>query len=117
MPLGDIWSGVCQAQAGAPFQPDEQALSEQCNMGYARGKCPRFPDRPAADAVRFLIVRDQDEIIQVDYAAERDHLPHAVGVLKYSQADGAFVGAEHSLLERQARAYVSSYLRRRPVAV
>ncbi len=66
MPLGDLWLGVCMADTGTPFRPDGQTLSEACNMGYARGRCPRF---------------------KLD-----------------------------AHLECQARAYIASYLRRKPAA-
>ena len=86
-------------------------------MGYARGKCPRFPDRPAPDAVRFLIARDRDQMIQIDYVTERDHHPGTRGTLEYSRVTGASTGAlTDPLLEKQAHAYVLSYLRRRPAA-
>ena len=117
MPLGDVWSGICRANAGAPHEPDVNALTEFCNMGYARGKCPSFPDTTAPDAVRFMIARDQDQMIQIAYVTERDHHPHAHGSLEYSRAAAAFPETcGDPLLEKQAQAYALSYVRRRPAA-
>ena len=117
MPLGDTWSGTCHADAGSPFTPDENALSHLCNMGYARRTCAHFPETQTSDAVRFLIVGDRDQTIQIAYTMERDHHPEAHGILAYSRVQSVFTGqAANPRLERQARAYVMSYLRRRPVA-
>jgi hypothetical protein len=88
-------------------------------MGYARGKCSRYPRAGAAgaaDAVRFVIVEDRDQLIRIDYAIERDHHPHRHGALEYKRAQAVLDGATADpLLERQALAYVASYLRHRPV--
>ncbi len=117
MPLGDTWSGTCHADAASPFMPDETALSHLCNMGYARRTCPHFPENQKCDAVRFLIVSDRDQIIQIAYAVERDHHPEMHGTLAYSRVQSVFTAdATNPRLEHQARAYVMSYLRRRPVA-
>jgi hypothetical protein len=117
MPLGDTWSGACHADAASPFTPDVRVLSDLCNMGYARGKCPHFPENQTCDALRFLITSDRDDTIQVAYSMERDHYPEAHGTLAYSRARSVFSGDAANLwLEQQARAYVMSYLRRRPVA-
>ena len=115
LPLRDFWSGVCHAEAGAHFEPDEHLLSECCNMGYARGKCSRFPAAPGADAVRFNIVSDANQMILVSFAIEKAHHPHAQGALEFSRAAAAFTVAHPDpLIEKQAGAYLAGYLRRRP---
>jgi len=117
LPLGDLWRGVCRAEA-APFTPDESTVSELCNMGYARGRCPRYPPADAGDAVRFLIARDREDLIRIEYIVERDHHPFGHGALEYSRALGGFAGSgENAIFDRQALAFVASYLRRRPAAV
>lgn len=86
-------------------------------MGYARGKCARFPQSAGPDAVRFTIARDSDQKILVSFAVERNHGPHAQGSIEYSRAAGKFAAPESdSLIEKQAGAYVASYLRRRPTS-
>ena len=116
VPLGDLWRGTCNVE-GAPYIPDDSAISELCNMGYARGRCPRYPRAGEGDAVRFLIARDQEDLIRIEYVVERNHHPHMHGVLEYSRALGDFSGlSANVLLARQAQAFVTSYLRRRPVA-
>ena len=32
---------------------------ETCNCGYARGRCPHFPDDAEADAVRFSMAGER----------------------------------------------------------
>jgi hypothetical protein len=87
-------------------------------MGYAQGRCPRCLRADGGDAVRFLIARDHGDLIRIDYVVERDHHPHAHGALEYGRAICDFAGShENTVLTRQALAYVTSYLRRRPAAV
>ena len=117
LPLGDLWRGACRVEA-TPYTPGDPTVGDLCNMGYARGRCPRYPQTDAGDAVRFLIGRDQDELIRIDYVVERDHHPHTHGALEYRRGPGGFTNStENTVLARQALAYVTSYLRRRPVAV
>jgi len=117
MPLGDLWLGVCAADPVTPFRPDEHTLSEACNMGYARGRCPRFPVAAAADAVRFCISGDSGDLVQVMYAIEQNHHPRAHGTVEYARSSGTFgAGKLDAHLECQARAYIASYLRRKPAA-
>lgn len=86
-------------------------------MGYARQTCSRFPADAQDDAIRFAICRDGDGVIGIQYATERDHLPGVHGLLEYSLASRAFAFPHpDGLIERQAEAYVSSYLRRKPHA-
>jgi hypothetical protein len=116
MPLGDLWRGICRADA-SPFVPDDSTLNELCNMGYARGKCARCQGTNAGDAVRFLIAQDRDGFIRVEYVVERDHHPHRRGAFEYRRTRAALTGlAEDPVLERQVLSYVQSYLRRRPAA-
>jgi len=84
-------------------------------MGYARDRCPRFPQGSGPDSVRFHIARDADQMILVSFAIEKDHYPESRGVLPFSRKAVAFLtGHPNPLLEAQARAYVAGYLRRRP---
>jgi len=116
LPLRDFWFGVCHAE-GASFEPDERVLNECCNMGYARGKCVRFPQAAGPDAVRFAIARDSDQRILVSFAVERDHRPHSQGSLEFSRTAGKFLAPDSDpMIEKQAGAYVASYLRRRPTS-
>jgi hypothetical protein len=113
LPLGDAWDGVCRALPESAWEPDEITLLTLCNMGYARGCCPRFPAGDGPDAARFTIARGGPETIHVYYVLERDHRPWAHGPLEFSRAGGALPDqpASEATL-RLARAYVESYLRR-----
>jgi hypothetical protein len=85
-----------------------------CNLGYARGECARFPAGEGPDAVRFTISGHESTAIRIYYVVERDHHPFAHGRLEYSPAAAGFVTPpETAALERQAQAYVESYLRRK----
>jgi hypothetical protein len=116
LPLGGWWKGVCQAVPGAP-QAEAGAGSwcdTNCNLGYARGQCARFPAGEGPDAVRFAISSHDSTAIRIYYIVERDHQPFAHGRLEYSLPAAGFVTPpETATLARQAQAYVESYLRRK----
>lgn len=118
LPLGDAWTGLCFATPGGAPPTDSGPLGTFCSLGYARGACPRFPDHDSgADAVRFAISRDDGISIDLTYVLERNHHPFAYGPLRYSFDDGRFLGMPSAkVLERQAQAYVESYLRRKKEA-
>jgi len=116
LPLGGSWRGECRAEAGNPWQPDENSL-RICNLGYARGACTRFPSPDGPDAVRFSIRRDDEAGVLLRWVMERDHHPFAHGSLEYSPEAGAFRSpAADGPLLRQAEAYVESFLRRKAEA-
>ena len=71
----------------------------------------------ARSSVRFAITSDGSGVIRIQYATEVDHLPGPHGLLEYSRASGAFSFSHADrLIQRQAEAYLSSYLRRKPHA-
>jgi hypothetical protein len=116
LPLGGWWKGVCLAVPGAPQAEAEGGgeCDKNCNLGYARGECVRFPAGEGPDAVRFTISSHENTAIRIDYVVERDHHPFAHGRLEYSTAAAGFaMPPETATLGRQAQAYVESYLRRK----
>ena len=91
--------------------PPDPQVRTCCNMGYARGRCPSFQkDVEAADAVRFGIVARDGGRAVIRYVIERDHLPFSDGMIELIES--AEATAAESTLERQARAFLASYLRR-----
>ena len=113
LPLGDSWSGLCRAGAGALANPDDSILRPLCNLGYARGSCPQFPPSDGPDAVRFTISRDSGDTLGIAFVVERDHHPFAHGRLEYDAASGVLSQAPGEILARQACAYAESYRRRK----
>jgi len=117
LPLGEWWKGFCHAVPGAPQAESGAAggsgCDTSCNLGYARGKCARFPEGEGPDAVRFTVSSHESTAIRIYYVVERDHYPFAHGRLEYSPAAAGFAAPpETATLARQAQAYVESYLRR-----
>lgn len=113
LPLGDAWDGVCRAIPDSPREPDEITLISCCNMGYARGCCPRFPADDGPDAARFTIAADGPETLRVYYVLERDHHPWSHGPLEFSRTGASLAGqAASEATLGLARAYVEGYLRR-----
>jgi hypothetical protein len=115
VPLGDAWSGNCHADPECPSRPEESALISHCNLGYASA-CPHFPGNGSPQATRFSVTRDQNGVIRLDFVLERDYLPVEHGPLVYSRESRTFVVSHASaLVQRQAEAYLESYLRRKTV--
>jgi len=118
LPLGDSFAGLCVAHPATPVEPEDARLT-LCNLGYARGECPRFPSGFSADAVRFALSSDDGASLQIYYVLEGAHHPIEHGLLTYRVPDGAFSPAlPAGPFQRQAAAYAASYLRRKtPAAV
>src|SRR5438270_4405060 len=85
LPLGDAYNGLCHADPGRPADPDRAALTDCCNLGYARGRCARFPMDAGPDAVRFSVVDDGEGFIRIYWVREKDHRPFDHGPLDYSR--------------------------------
>jgi hypothetical protein len=118
LPLGGAWSGACCATPGDAWLPDSADAERRCNLGYARGICPRFPAGDGPDAIRFTITRDEGAVLRLYYVAERDHHPFAHGPLDYLRDSAAIADAPPAdeTLTAQAAAYAASYLRRKSEA-
>jgi hypothetical protein len=113
LPLGGQWTGICRAAPDSPWRPGEATPQPLCNLGYARGACPRFPPNGGPDAVRFTVRAADRAAVRLYYVVERDHHPFAHGPLEYSLASKSLVSPPAGEnLSRQAQAYVESYLRR-----
>ena len=113
LPLGDAWSGSCEADPDRPSIPAEGALIPLCNLGYPEG-CPHFPRNGAADGVRFSVSRDQNGTVRIQYVIEKAHQPVEHGPLAYSRETHSFlVRHRDRVVQKQAEAYVESYLLRK----
>ena len=110
LPLGDAYSGECRAPGATP--PDESRMREICNLGYGRNRCDRFPAASNADAVRFHVSEDTGKLVRIQYVFERDCWPGESGFMEH-RAGSDFPGTPDPTLQRQAEAFLESYLRRR----
>ncbi len=116
LPLGDGWRGTCTAPGQQNVTPNDQELRELCNLGYPAG-CARFPRDRSADAVRFAVVRDRGDMIQLCYVCEREHRPGEYGSLEFDVASGAWASEHRNpCIQRMAACFVESYLLRRQVS-
>ena len=114
LPLGQSWAGTCRAVADEAWTPDDHSLRQCCNLGYARRSCPRFPAGDGPDAVRFTISSHEADILRIYYVVERDHHPFAHGLMACAVASGQWSPpSQDETLQRQAQAYVESYLHRK----
>jgi hypothetical protein len=110
-PLGDAYEGECHARLTQIYQPARALLLEGCNLGYASTLCSRFPAEAEAEAVRFCVRSDDGAVVGINYVLERAHLPCKHGPITYDRRLKCWQGIETgSLMERQAQAYLESYL-------
>lgn len=118
LPLGTAWTGMCHANPSEPMHPDDSALHRLCNLGYARGVCPRFSAAdPGPDAVRFTLNADDGTSLRIYYVLERDHQPFAHGPLEFMIGQRSFAAPPvGDLTASQGAAYASSYLQRKAAA-
>jgi hypothetical protein len=103
LPLGSAWGGLCTA--GDAWEPPDLTQRDVCNYGYARGRCDRFPETGAADAVRFSMSASERLI----YIFEKDHRP-----IEHGEIDATTEAREP--LASLARAFAESYHRTASVA-
>ena len=94
-PLGIPHAGICRADPDEAFKPTGELLVLGCNLGYARTRCSRVPDR-APDASRFALSPSG----RVRWVLERDHLPVDSGSAGRRMSTG-----KGSTLDRQVEAY------------
>jgi hypothetical protein len=106
--LGVLYEGVCHAGT-EPFRPGAEALTDNCNMGYASGRCPHF--RPGSgDAVRFAVAQRPGQVDVVRWLVESDSLPVRSGETPCSVLDGGVpAGDIPANVVAQLRAYFASY--------
>lgn len=90
LPLGAFWLGHCSAAVDE--RPPESFQLNECNFGYARGRCSRFPAEAEVDAVRFNR-RGEDRM----FILEKDHVPVRFGPIEAIEPG--------TILEKQARAW------------
>jgi len=116
LPLGGGWRDMCTAPGQQNVIPCDQELTDFCNLGYSR-RCPRFPADRVADAVRFCVMRDRGDAIELCYVFERDHLPGLFGTLQYDPVARTWpVPHPDHRVHRMAECYLDSYLARRAAA-
>ena len=112
-PLGEPYAGVCRACEGEDFRPGEDFLVDVCNLGYPALTCARFPGGAGPDAVRFSVMADDDRVVRIAYVVEKGHASYENGFLEYDRAANRWRSRKvQPLLQRQADAYLNSYLRK-----
>jgi len=114
LPLGDPYTGICRADPMHEQMPPVETLRECCNVGRANGRCSHFPKKHRGpDAFRYSVAEDTADLIRIFYVAERAHGTAEHGSIEYETATGLFRDGPSETLEKQARAYLESYLRRK----
>jgi hypothetical protein len=113
LPLVDAWAGECRAPGCDAVRPERSTLLDCCNMGYARAACRLVP-AGGPDAVRFSVTRHKGAAVGLCCVVERDYLPFGGAALEFdTQALRFAVPHPDPNLDRQARAYLESYLLRK----
>jgi hypothetical protein len=115
LPLGDPCRGHCTTGLDTAAQPCLDEIRKLCNLGYARGRCPRFPAAyDGADAIRFSITRHEGDAVGLVCIFEKDYSPGRYSAMIYDTRAARFTTPmESPCLEAQARKFVDSYLNRK----
>jgi len=114
LPLGDPYRGVCRADPMRERLPGVETLRECCNMGGASRRCSHFPREGGPDALRYSVINDDGGVIRIFYVAERENLSVENGTVEFETETGLLRnGHTGETLQKQARAYVESYMRRK----
>lgn len=104
LPLGDAYKGHCTA---ADVVPSDEMLHD-CNLGYAN--CAHLPTDRFADAVRFLVRRDAQGLLAIQYLCEAAHAPVSNGVLVFDPASSQWRERhEDARLQRMAECCIESF--------
>jgi hypothetical protein len=117
LPLGSGWRGTCTAPGHENASLCDQELQDYCNMGYPRG-CAHFPPDAVADSIRFSVMRDRGDVIEICFVFERAHLPGEFGTLQYDALARSWRNTHRDYrVQRMAECYLDSYLVRRAASV
>jgi hypothetical protein len=84
-----------------------------CNHGYSRLECPSFPPSETRSALRYSVVRETMEALEILCIEERDHIPAWRAQVRFSLAAGDL--AENDLpaaMQAQVLAFCRSYRER-----
>ena len=112
LPLGAGFCGTCRA-GNEESHPTDDELRDFCNLGYS-ADCPRLPSVRRADCLRFVVMRESEGIIILDYIYERDHAPVERGQLQYDCLQESWpLPLSDECAQRQAECFLAVYLERR----
>lgn len=112
VPLGEPYYGWCAA-GEAPHTPDAHTVREACNFGYARARCPRFPEQTGVDAYRYTLRSTANGEWTVVWVAETQHAPAAFGELCLGPEAEVLVNGAPEPVQWQVRAFVHAEWRKR----
>src|SRR5260370_16766992 len=82
--LGDLYTGLCRADSGSAWQPDDETVADRCNLGYARGRCAHFPATGGPDSVEFSVSKHEPAALRLLYSPEWVLRPITTCTLQYS---------------------------------
>lgn len=110
LPLIDEHEGTCLASSPVPVSTDVRR--ECCNQGYTQGRCARFPQEESPAALRYSVVRQTPEALEILCIAEKEYAPLWFRQVSYSIAVDSVVTEDlDPPIAAQAAAFCRSYLR------
>ena len=112
LPLLEEHEGICHARQ-EPFAAPAELRFRCCNHGYSRDRCEHFPAAEIRSAIRFDVLQQDAEEIEILCVEERDYAPLRWQKLRYRVAAGVIEPELPDACARaQARAFCQSLLRR-----
>jgi hypothetical protein len=111
LPLGAAWRGSCQTPGHELTVLTNQEL-ESCNLGYAQS-CPRLPKERSCDAVRFVVSKQAEDRVLVQFVLESKHLPVGNGHLEFDMVSSAWRSTHPDPnIQKLADCFLEAYLAR-----
>jgi hypothetical protein len=112
VPLGAPYYGWCAA-GETLHAPDAHRIREVCNFGYARTRCPWFPETMKVDAYRYTLRKTANGEWRVIWVAESQYAPAAFGELRLGSGAEVLANGAPEPVQWQARAFVEAEWRKR----
>jgi len=116
LPLIEEYDGLCHAEAGSvavhPFAVPED-LRFYCNHGNSRGSCRHFPAAELRSSIRYDVVKQTPDALELLWVEEREYAPFAWSTVRYVLADEQLEPAIADICKSaQIRAFCRSFLDR-----
>jgi hypothetical protein len=112
LPLLAEYDGFCRASA-EPLPAPSELRYACCNHGYSRGLCHHFPSSETRSCLRFDVLRQNPESLELLFVEERDHTPVSWRALRYTfNTESIEPDLQDICARAQVRAFCRSYLAR-----
>lgn len=109
LPLIQEFQGSCHACDTVVPAPAD-GLFSLCNHGYSRGECVHFPPDEVRSCLRYSVIGETSEFLEILWVEEQDHKPVKWDKVRYRIATGTLSDELSGCMRAQVEAFGRSYL-------